>query len=638
MGVWLSHGESLVNEAMSEQKTIYQFSDFQLDLGEKQLRRLDGEVLSLPPKAFDILVLLVENRGRLLQKNELMDQIWADSFVEEGNLKIHIHRLRKTLNDHDEEFIETVPRRGYRFNAQVQLIEKGELVIEKITQAKLVIDETQSEPAFLLTGKSRSYWLYAGVAVVVLTVGAGVLLITQRLRARSTTAAASASLHTMAVLPFSYIGEKKTDDEYLREGLPDALITRLSYLPQITIRPTSATRKYLDANVDSMSAGRELGVDAVLEGMIRREGDRIRVNIQLVRVADGASIWSESFNEEQGSLIALEETIAGRVVSTLPVKLNPALRDQIAQRPTANEDAYEAYLKGRFFWNKRTGEGYTKAKEQYEKAIAADPNFALAYVGLADIDAFAPPNSPAAIRAENYARKAIALNSALAEPHATLGFIYCFHKWDWQHSEAEFKQSLALNQNYATAHHWYSIMLAIQKRFAEAEGEMRKAMEIDPLSVVINADLCQTFYFARRYDDAIGQCRKTLELDSQFYIAHGYLRDALEVKQMKTELLADFKETNPATDPVVKAIASGDMRSYHELGIANAEKNPDYEAVTIAKNYALIGDTEDSLHWLDHAWQTHNFMFPFVNVDPTFDAVREEPRFINLMRNTGLVQ
>src|SRR5580765_4121579 len=165
---------------MSEQKAIYQFSDFQLDLGEKQLRRLDGEVLPLPPKAFDLLVLLVENRGRLLEKNEVMDQIWADSFVEEGNLKIHIHRLRKTLNDVDEEFIETVPRRGYRFNADVQLIEKGELVIEKITQAKLVIEETH-EPRRLLTGKSRTFWFDAVVVVAGLALGAGVLLITHRL-------------------------------------------------------------------------------------------------------------------------------------------------------------------------------------------------------------------------------------------------------------------------------------------------------------------------------------------------------------------------------------------------------------------------------------------------------------------------
>src|SRR5215831_9576243 len=242
---------------MSEQKTVYQFADFQLDLGEKQLRRLDGEVLPLPPKAFDLLVLLVANRGRLLEKNELMDQIWADSFVEEGNLKIHIHRLRKTLNDHDEEFIETVPRRGYRFNANVQLIEKGELVIEKITQAKLVIEETGKQRQRLPTGKSRTLWFYAVVvAVAGLALGAGALLMSRRLTTRTTAVDANAPLNTIAVLPFSYIGEKKSDDEYLQEGLPDALITRLSYLPRIKIRPTSATRKYLDANVDSTTAGR----------------------------------------------------------------------------------------------------------------------------------------------------------------------------------------------------------------------------------------------------------------------------------------------------------------------------------------------------------------------------------------------
>ena len=616
---------------MSTQKAIYQFSDFQLDLAEKQLRRLDGEVLPLPPKAFDILALLVENRGRLLEKNELMDQIWADSFVEEGNLKIHIHRLRKTLNDHDEEFIETVPRRGYRFNANVQLIEKGELVIEKITQAKLVIQETH-EPKLLLNGKPQTLWFGALAVVAALALGAGVLL----LATRATKTPASASLNTIAVLPFGYIGEKKSDDEYLQEGLPDSLITRLSYQPKIKIRPTSATRKYLNANVDSRTAGRELGVDAVLEGTIRREGDRIRVNLQLVRVADGVSIWSETFNDEQRSLIALEETIAGRVASTLSSQLNPDLRN--AQRPTANEDAYEAYLKGRFFWNKRTNEGFAKATAEYEKAIAADPNFALAYAGLADIDAFAAPNSEVAIKAENYARKAIELNSALAEPHATLGFIYCFHKWDWQHSEAEFKQSLVLNQNYATAHHWYSIMLVIQRRYAEAEGEMRKALEIDPLSLAMNSDLCQTFYFARRYDEAINQCRKTLDLDGQAPNAHGYLRDALEQKQMKNELLSDLKETNKADDPYVSAISSGDLRRYHQLGIASEQKNADYDAVTLAKNYALIGDKEQSLHWLDHAWQTHNFMFPFVNVDPAFDAERDEPRFIKLLQNTGLGQ
>ena len=624
---------------MGQQKEIYQFGEFQLDVGEKELRRLDGEVLPLPPKAFDLLVLLVENRGRLLEKNELMERVWTDSFVEEGNLKIQIHRLRKTLNDQGEEFIETIPRRGYRFNAGVQLVDPKELVIEKITRARLVIEQTESEPRQLSPPqKARSYWAYGGVVLGAVLIGAAITYFASRSPAGSVRSAAR--FETMAVLPFGYIGERKADDEYLREGLPDALITRLSYLPQIKVRPTSATRKYLERETDSVTAGRELGVDAVLEGTIRREGERVRVNVQLVRVADGTSIWSESFNDEEATLITLEETIAGRVVSALSLKLDPQLSNQVAQRATANADAYKAYLKGRFFWNKRTNQGFAKATEQFEQAISADPNFALAYTGLADIDAFATPKSAQALRAETYARKAIELNPNLAEPHATLGFIYCFHKWDWQQSEVEFKRSMALNQNYATAHHWYAITLGIQKRFAEAELEMRRALELDPLSPVMNADLCQTFYFARRYEEAIAQCRMTLELDSEFGNAHGYLQEALEAKQMRSELVADLKRQGLSdNDPSVRAVASGDMRSFHQIGLEREQKiNPDYDAVTIAKNYALIGDKEHSLGWLDRAWETHNFMFPFVNPDPAFDLVRDEPRYLSLMRRAGLSQ
>jgi DNA-binding winged helix-turn-helix (wHTH) protein/TolB-like protein len=301
---------------MSDEPIIYEFGDFHLDLAEKQLRRSGGPSLTLPPKAFELLAYLASNPGRLLEKNELMDSVWADSFVEEGNLKLHIHTLRKILDQSGDAFIETIPRRGYRFNADVRTRGKGELVIEKVTQSKLVVQETE-----VLNAAPRGVrrWRYGITLTAVVVVAAAAYFGVIRPRALF----GSAKPEKLAVLPFEYIGDKTTESEYLQLGLSDALITRLGNLHSVKVRPTSSVRRYSDQQVDLDILGRELDVDSILEGTIRREADHVRVSTQLVRLSDRTILWTETFSESNSSLFMLEDDIALRLAHSLTDKLSP---------------------------------------------------------------------------------------------------------------------------------------------------------------------------------------------------------------------------------------------------------------------------------------------------------------------------
>jgi DNA-binding winged helix-turn-helix (wHTH) protein/TolB-like protein len=419
------------------------FGPFRFETGERLLFR--GSVpIPLTPKAAETLYELLRQHGTLIEKTELMRLLWPETFVEEATLSQNIFTLRKVLGDDGHQFIETVPRRGFRFIAAVTEI----LETETATVAR----------------PSRRRILIAAAATVLVVVAAAITRM-------SWTRAHPAPNHvpSIAVLPFRPMGGNQ--DEYLGVAMADALISRLSNIRGVTVRPTSAVRKFT-AVADPVAAGRELHVDAVVEGMIQRAGDHLRVNVQLVDIAHDSPRWSETFDITDADVFSVQDRISERVAAALLVSLNgpPA-------RYTQNADAQRDYVRGRYFWNKRTAEGYMRAIDSFQSAIRKDPSYALAYDGLADSYALLGsmtnrfvPHSIALPRALAAVHRALQIDENLAEAHASLGFIKMHDQWDWKGGEREFQRAIALNPGYATAHHWYAYELVGLGRFDEANS------------------------------------------------------------------------------------------------------------------------------------------------------------------------
>jgi DNA-binding winged helix-turn-helix (wHTH) protein/tetratricopeptide (TPR) repeat protein len=580
----------------------YSFGPFQLDTEEKVLLR-DGQHLPLKPKVFDLLVVLVENSGRVVCKDELMKQVWAGSFVEEGNLAVSIVKLRQALGEtrNAYRYIETVPRRGYRFVA----------CVTEASQQRADIGVAPSG----VTNPSEGY--------------------------------AGAGKGTIAVLPFNAIG--KTGDEYLGLGMADALITRLSNLRQVPVRPTSSVRKYGGAH-DPVSAGRELGVEWVLDGSVQKAGRRIRVTVQLVNVADGVVLWAEKFDEKFTDIFTVEDSISEQVAKALALKLTGKEKRLLAKRYTENAEAYEAYLKGRYFFEKRTVEGCQKGVEYFEQAIRLDPSYALAYTGLALCYIVLGgykllPLDEYSVGAERAILSALELDGELAEAHASLGSLRT-RQWDWSGAEKEFKSAIELNPNYATAHVAYALYLGIIGRSNEALVEIKRAQEIDPLSLPMNAARGSLLYIARQYDEAIEQFHRTLALDATFAVAHFCLGYAYEAQARYVEAVTSYRRSRRGLGNIPEL--SGCLARIHALSgerekalevvakLRRLSKKHYVQPYSIALIYTTLGDKDEAFQWLESAYAEHDEDLFLLKVDPRLDNLRTDPRFKSLLQRIGL--
>lgn len=644
-------------------KRIYEFGPFRLHEREGVLLR-DDRPVPLTPKVFEMLLLLVENRGHLVLKEEIMSRLWPNSFVEEVNVNRNISTLRRALADspNDPVYIETAPKRGYRFVASVVEVEMDEadLILERRTSAQII---TEEEEEIADAGQSIRDEAFAGTApvarpaahprlisrlrrhalplsaVVMLALFAAVVYLW--VLGQHGRAATGVKVKSIAVLPFRNLSASG-DDEHLGLGLADVLITRLSNLKAVNVRPTSAVLKY--DQQDSVEAGRTLGVDAVLEGSIQHSGDRIRVTARLVKVSDQSPIWSGQFDEKAEDLLAVQDTISQQLVYSLALDLSGSEKARLAKHYTDDADAYQLYVKGRYHWNKRNWTGMDQAQYFFRRAIEKDPNFALAYVGLAD-SMFTGSASPEAYTS---VKKAIELDGTLGEAYATRGFASMFHEWDWRGAEENFKRAIELNPGYGTAHQWYASLLAIRGRVDEAKREMSRALDIDPTSHNFLADTGQLHYFAREYQEAENYCRKALAVSADFEFAHWYLFDTylksgrdddafeqyLELftthsdanrsdEQMNHEIRLRAKYLQSGIRSILRDIIDSDLRA----------RNPGYQ---LARLYVLLGEKERALPWLERSYENKDFMLPFVNVDPVFDDLRSEPRFQAVLSRLGL--
>lgn len=617
-----------------EIQNIWQFGDFRLDTTRKVLWHQEKTV-AMPLKELELLSMLVTHRGELVTKDELLGEIWGDSFVEESNLSRHIYLLRKTLKDLGADgVIENVPRRGYRFAGDARALEANDVVIEKHTRTRTLIElEEVSRP---VRSSTRAVALTTIAAVLI--VGA-VIFASRYVRSEQP----AKQISSIAVLPFKTISTTP-GTEHMGAGLADILTTRLSNIKDLKVRPAQASAG--TESDDSVASGRRLKVDAVLEGAIYHADGRVRVTARLVRVDDATVVWSGEFEKLKRDELQLQHEIAFRIIPLVAVNLSPGEREALAKKYTENADAYELYIRGRYEWNRRNTSGIIEAQRLFRNAIAADPGFALAYVGLADSLVM---NQPQVAEAPVMIRKALELDPNLGEAYATLGFLQMFFEWEWQKAEASFKRSFELKPNYATAHHWYATLLAIKGDTAAARDEMHKALELNPLSHNFLADLGQLHYFSGEYAEAERYCLKALEIDAEFSFAHEYLHNiylktgryeeaVVEIAKAEAINGSYMHEARKPQEPMGRfraAFRRSGINGYLEERFPG--KPPSSEAYYLyAMKHAYVGDREKALDYLEKATEARMFLSAFMKAEPVFEGLRSEPRYQRLLRKMGL--
>lgn len=650
----------------NEPQDLFQFGPFRFDLRRPRLTR-NGEVVALTPKALEVLGVLVESNGELVEKDFLIKRVWPDTFVEDGNLSVHIFNLRRALGQSagGQNYIETIPRQGFRFTAAVQKIDENgiDLIVERRTRSQVTVQEIEGgiekeiSPATTqrqLPGASSIGWrpvrvisIAAVVALLLGGLGAGYFL----MRGKPSDNKPGAPLvRSIAVLPFKSLSGG-SDDEYLRVGVADALITKLGNLHQIVVRPTSATQRYVDTKEDPQTIGRALGVEAVLDGHLQRDGDRIRATAQLVSVRDGSQIWAGRFDDIFTNIFAVQDSISDQVVHSLSIKLTPADAKLLAKRATQNTEAYRSYLLGRHFVSKRTDSDNKKAIAHFKQAIDLDPLYGPAYAGLAEAYTLSSYYSAVTPReafpmAKAAAEKALEIDETLAEAQTTLAYVKFIFDWDFQGAEKDFQKSFELNPNYAPARYWYGECLMYLGRFVEGIAQISRAQELDPLSLVYSSNLGWAYHIARQDDQAIAQLQKVIESDRSFHMAYFYLGMAYEGKGMFNEAIDAYQKSRelsggyPGITGLGHAYALAGQRDQalkiiRELE-ADEKRTNRIRSTAFAIIFAGLNDRDKAFEWLEKAYEQKYEGVVFIKVQPYYDSLRSDPRYFDLIKRVGL--
>ena len=621
------------------------FAEFELDQARRRLLR-DGEQIALNAKTFDLLGFLVEQNGRVVSKEEILEAVWPGQFVEEANLSVQISALRKALGEttSSPRFLVTVPGTGYKFVADVRFDE--EIVIERQTIERIVVNDGElGDNVKQLSEGRRSRW------IVPASLGLLFLVVLGFAGYRYFAPAAQSGIRSIAVLPFKplVVGER---DESLEMGMADTLIAKLSSVNEITVRPISAVRRYADPQQDPITAGREQTVDAVLDGQIQKSGDKIRVTVRLVNVHDGSVIWTNQFDEKFSDVFAVQDSISIKVANALALKLSGEEQSRIAKRYTENPEAYQLYMLGKFHYGKRTRDAVAKSTEYFKQAVEKDPNYALAWAGLAAAygtagwSDFLPPHE-AYGKAKEAVGVALQLDDSIAEAHGALANIKRGYDWDLPGAEAEYKRALELDPSNPTTHHWYGVTLAFAGRHDEAVASLKRARELDPLSFIINKSLGDILTFSRRFDEAIEQYYRAIELDPNSPLGYREIGTAFYYKGLHDKAVEAWLKAAALQGVSPEVIARGNdiYRSSGLPGFLRASAKsieqtqaPYISSYDIALRYSAAGDKELALDWLERAYNEHSSGMVAIDADLFFDNIRQEPRFLELRRRVGLRQ
>ena len=606
-----------MNEMMENGGIKYEFGKFVLDPQERTLLS-DGQPAHLSDKVFDTLLLLVRHNGQLLTKNDMMTSIWEESFVEEGNLTKNISRLRKILNTGGKQLIETLPRRGYRFRADIrEIAAETNLLVHRRVRVKVSQTSRDDTSVYARNGQSES-----GVD----------------------------DIRSVAVLPFQPLGGR-ADDEFFGLGITDALITQLGRAGEVQVRPTSAILRFNISDQDPVAAGRELRVDAVLEGKFQRQENKLRLTVQMLRSQTGDSLWADSFNAEVGDIFDLQDWISGRVVGALRQKLSGEARERLTKRDTENVEAYQQYLKGRYFYSKRNTEGYDAALESFRAAIEIDPAYARAHAGLADIynllpvyDGFAPDDYYPKAKAE--ALNALAIDPDLAEAHTALGLAILHYDWNWQGAEVAFQNAIKLDPHYAAAYQLLGVYLLRVERTAEALVALTKARDLDPFSPINAVWLGEVLRHCGETEASIRLHVETLKSFPDFFLGHYHLAfsyiDAgrsseAELHRDRAIALSHENSLTLSLQGNLQA-ANGDTRAALETieRLLQMKSEKYMSSVNIASVYAALEDEAKALQWLETGLTERDPNLTWINFDKEFEFLKLNPCFQVILRKVGL--
>ena len=622
----------------------YRFLEFELSEEDFTLSR-GSQRIALEPKSLRVLTLLVNRAGHLVDKQELLESVWPNTFVEENTLTRTVGILRRELGDssRDSKIIETVPTRGYRFIAPVEMLpgQAPNSLPERNGNATAVL---QSSPTVLPTDKPRTpklRWLLP-IACLILIAITALWFRHHHLQA--------APIRSLAVLPLNDLSPG-TREEYFADGMTDELITELARIPGLRIVSRTSVMQVKGTQKPLAQIARELNVDAVVEGSVVRSGDRVRITAQLIDTRSDKHLWAQSFEGPLGDVLTLQDDVAREIASQTRTVLTPAARAELSSAKHIDPEAHDAYLKGRYYWNKRTGDGLQQGSIYFQQAIEKDPAYAAAYSGLADCNSglawhgFVSPDE-ALPKAHSAALKAIELDPQSAEAHASLALLLD-HRWDWPGAEAEFKRALQLDSQNANAHHWYGDYLSIKGRHDEALLQARQALELDPLNLMIGTWVALRYYLARRYDLAIEQSRKTLALDPNFAAAHLLLGDSYVQAGLHKQGLAELQ--------LAARLSGGSPLYLAQVAVAQAVAGKQAEALRIvaqlqktsreryvspygfAQIYAALNNKEQTFKWLNAAYEDHAVWMSYLGVDPVFDCFRKDQRFQDLLLRVGLL-
>jgi DNA-binding winged helix-turn-helix (wHTH) protein/TolB-like protein/Flp pilus assembly protein TadD len=614
-----------------EEQSLYEFDEFRLDAAKRLLLK-NEERVPLTPRVFDTLLYLVRNPGRVIPKEELMRAIWPDRFVEENNLNQNISTLRRALggNGGEDSYIITVPGRGYRFTASTDLA-----IGSVATSAVLPPEEKRARhsklPALI-------------VAIVALLFAAGTVFWRSQVPS-------SPGVRTIAVLPFKPLTAQYRDESF-EMGMADSLIAKLGTLSDVTVRPLSSVLKYRGPEQNLFSAGRELDVETILEGYIQKAGNRIRVTARLVRVGDEKQLWTGQFDEELRDIFAVQDSISEKVATALALELSGEQKDLLAKRYTADPQAYEFYLKGRFLLNQSRHESIRKAIGFFEQAVEKDPNYALAYVSLADCYDRLPvtsdvPSRDAFPKAKEAVLKALKIDGDLAEAHTLLGWINIWYEWDWEGAENEFRRGLASNPNHAFTYMGLAHRLSDLGRQEEALVQVDRALSLDPITPMNGALKGHILYISRRYAEGIEHMRRSLEHQPNFWVGQLMLGKNYAGAGRTAEALEAFRKA--------KQFSGGSSEPISLMGYSHAVSGKRKEAesallelATISEhkyvppyNMAILnhglGNSDEALRWLERAFEDRDVHMVFLGVEPKWDGLRTHARFVSLLKRMRLV-
>jgi len=641
----------------------FRFGPFEARTCAQELSK-NGTAIRLRGQPFAILDLLLSRAGEVVTREEIRQKLWAaDTFVDfEHGLNTSIKKLRHALCDSATEprYIETLPRLGYRFIAPVTVIVETPSKKAANPAMDSAVAVSQREPA--ITPGRPFAWSLILVPAVVLLAGAALAFNVGKARDRffalfrstknASVAVASAPKppRSIVVLPLQNLSNSSAED-YFADGMTDELTTDLAQFGSLRVISRTSAMHYKGTAKTAPEIGRELGVDTLIEGTVQHVGNRVRIRIQVIDSASDRHLWARSYDHELKDVLVLQSSAARDIAEEVQGRVAPPQADfRPANANRVDPGAYEAYLKGRYFWNKRTEDGLKKSIDYFQQAISEDPKFAIAYAALADsysiLGSDVLPARLASSKAHVAATKALELDPTIAEGHAELGLAEFYYDWDWARSEQEFRRAIELNPNYATAHQWYSYYLSAMGRFPEAVEEARKAQQIDPLSLSINTTLAGRYRDAGQYAEAINFSQRTLEMDPNFVTAHIALGATYEAEGNWTQAILEYQkaiELSQSSPPALAALGCAYGYAGNRDGARNvltslqeASRRHYVSAFDMATVYAGLGDKDNAFHWLEKAYTERESQMAFLGITRRLDGLRSDTRFADLLHRMHL--